>query len=166
MLHFDNGQELRRQQSSVEIYTMTDYYFYGDSSDFETILKFVFAEGTCRVFEAYSVPEHELREFHSWAEVAASWQRKDTTLSERWSHIRIWPVVASKRVRPRRIELSPSANLGTHRFELTAWGLITLQLNDITADGLRPSRIVCSTEKRAMKWAQSYPEELPPTDWN
>ncbi|MEO0574355.1 MAG: hypothetical protein AAF004_02745 [Pseudomonadota bacterium] len=44
---------------------MAQLDFYALRSDIETILEFVFEQTDCRVFESYSRPSHELREFSS-----------------------------------------------------------------------------------------------------
>ena len=59
---------------------MPQCYFYATESDFEPVLRFVFDELNCRVFETYSKPEKELREFISFEAVnAISEKRKPAT---------------------------------------------------------------------------------------
>lgn len=51
---------------------MAQLDFFALQSDVEDVLEFVFDQTDCRVFEAYSRPGHELREFSTLAELRSS----------------------------------------------------------------------------------------------
>ena len=145
---------------------MPQCYFYATESDFEPVLRFVFDELNCRVFETYSKPEKELREFNSFEAVANSWRLGDSSISPKWSQLSLWPVAASTMVKINRIALNASADMGTHRFYVQGWGLISLHLSGVTDAGLGPTRTDHSSEKRAMKWATVNPEMGEPAAWD
>jgi hypothetical protein len=150
--------------------TMPYCGFYAAPGDFEPILQFVFDELDCRVLEAYSRFDKELREFSGLDELVRNCKLGDCSHSGLSCYLVLWPVPASDNVRIRRIELTSAASeLGTHRYVAEGWGLISLQLGGLSKKGLHPSSTNHNSEKRARKWAGTLQESLgnPSTwDWN
>jgi len=143
--------------------------FYAAPGDFELILQFLFEELQCRVFEAYSRFDRDLREFSCLDELVESTETKlgDCSNSRLSCYLALWPVEASDQVRIRRIELNPTAGLGTHRYSVEGWGLIFLQLGGLGKMEVHPSNTNHNSEKRARKWAETYEDLLgQPSAWN
>ena len=143
--------------------------FYAVPSDFEPILRFIFEAMDCRVFEAYSRFDHDLREFSRLEEFVDSTHSKlgDCSNDKLSSSLMLWPFKASDQVRIRRIELSPAARLGKHRHAVEGWGLISLQLGGLAETELHPSHTNHNSENRAKKWADTYKDTMgDPSAWN
>jgi hypothetical protein len=143
--------------------------FYAAPGDFEPILRFVFEGMGCKVFEAYSRFDRDLREFSCWEELVESTELKLGDCSHRKPScfLALWPLKASDQVRVRRIELNPAAGLGKHRYELEGWGLIYLRFGGIAEMELHPSNTNHNSEKRARKWADTHKDTLgDPSAWN
>lgn len=146
---------------------MPNCEFYGAPGDFEPILQFIFDELGCRVIEAYSDFDCELREFSSVEDLTKSAVIGDCSKGWPSCYVVLWPVEASDQVRVRRIELSPASGLGTFRYCAEGWGLILLQLGGIGSRGLHPSRTTHNSEKRARRWAAIYRDQMgDPSAWD
>ena len=101
-----------------------------------------------RVFQAYSAPDHELREFTGVAGMPGDPQSRHPALLAHGSGPD--PLV-------RRIDLVPGA-LGnaTFRYVCEGWGLIQLwPANTGGAEELQWSRANHNTERRAVAWART-----------
>jgi hypothetical protein len=141
--------------------------FYAASGDFEPILRFVFDDLRCRVLEAYSDFDKDLREFSSFAEIVKATNLGDCRNSTPSCFLVLWPVEASDQVRIRRFKLNPSSGLGTHRHVAEGWGLISLQFGGLRKMELHPSHTNHNTEKRATKWADTLGHSMgDPKSWN
>ena len=140
--------------------TLPNCDFYAASGDFEPILQFIFADLHCRVLEAYSGFDKNLREFSCLDELVKGTNLGDCSNGALSCFLMLWPVEASDQVRIRRIELDPSSGLGVHRSVVEGWGLISLQLGGLNRMGLHPSHTNHNTEKRATKWADTYEHSM------
>ena len=143
-----------------------DFYACGD--DFELVLGFVFDQLDCRVFEAYSSFEKELREFHSPSDLIERTGKGNSSNRLRSDSLVLWPVEASDEVRIRRIDLDPDRckNLGAYRYTIEGWGLINLRLGEVGSDGIHPSHTNHNSAKRAEVWADAAGKRLgPPNAW-
>jgi hypothetical protein len=143
--------------------------FYAAPGDFEPVLRFVFEGMGCRVFEAYSRFDHDLREFSCWEELVENTDLKlgDCSNSKLSCFLMLWPFKASDQVRIRRIELNTTARLGKHRYTVEGWGLISLQLGGKAEMELHPSHTNHNSENRARKWADTYKDTMgDPSTWN
>ena len=141
--------------------------FYAASGDFEPMLQFIFDDLHCRVLEAYSGFDKDLREFSSFDELVKSNNLGNCSNGALSCFLMLWPVEASDQVRIRRIKLNPSSGLGTHRHVAEGWGLISLQLGGLQKMGLHPSHTNHNTEKRAMKWSDTPEHSMgDPMAWN
>ena len=146
---------------------MPNCEFYGAPGDFEPILQFIFDELRCRVLEAYSDFDRELREFSSIEDLARSTALGDCSKGWPSCYVMLWPVAASDQVRIRRIELSQPNDLGTFRYCAEGWGVIVLQLGGLSDRGLHPSRTTHNSEKRAHKWADTGADRMgDPLAWD
>jgi hypothetical protein len=147
--------------------TLPNCDFYAASGDFEPILQFVFDDLHCRVLEAYSDFDKDLREFSSLNEIVKATHPGDWGNSALSCFLVLWPVEASDQVRIRRFKLDPSVGSGTHRHVAEGWGLISLQLGGLRKMELYPSRTNHNTEKRARNWADTFEHSMgDPTSWN
>jgi hypothetical protein len=143
--------------------------FYAAPGDFEPILQFVFEEMECRVFQAYSRVDSDLKEFSRLDELVHSTELKLGDCSNRnlSCSLMLWPVQASDQVQIRRIELNPAARLGTHKHTVEGWGLISLQLGGLGNMGVHPSHTNHNSENRARKWADTYKDTMgDPSAWD
>ncbi len=136
--------------------------FYAAPGDYESILRFVFEDLDCRVFEAYSRIDNELREFFGPAEIV---ELPELGVGEAPCSLVLWPVVASRKVEICRIDLASSANLGSHRYMVRGWGLIQLDLGGFSRKGLHRSHTNHNTEKRALKWYLAEEGMGHPSEW-
>lgn len=132
--------------------------FYAVADDQGAVLEAIFGLNLFRVFEAYSEPDSQLREF-----VAA----EEVPLTSRGAHLMLYAVESGPEPTAHRIELRPGG-LGdaTFRFQCQGWGIIQLHFGDLfQGDELRWSHTNHNTEKRAAKWAAVYPELGDPAAW-
>jgi hypothetical protein len=143
--------------------TLPNCDFYAAAGDFEPILQFIFSDLHCRVLEAYSGCDQDLREFSCLDELVKGTNLGEGSLS---CFLVLWPVEASDQVRIRRIKLDPSSGLGTHTHVTEGWGLISLQLGGLNKQGLHHSHTNHNTEKRATKWADTQHYMGDPLAWN
>jgi hypothetical protein len=133
--------------------------FYAAEEDWYAVLETVFGLGVFRVFEAYSEPDRELREFHTPVELLDGYQGRDLAL-----------FVAGSGPNPlaSRIDLLPGA-LGnaTFRYTCEGWGLIQLRHGgSVGMEELQWSHTNHNTEKRARAWAATLERLSDPGDWN
>ena len=82
--------------------------FYAADEDFETVLKFVFDELNCRVYESYSKPDKKLIEFENPAHLL-SCTKAEFGEGVKEYRLQLWPVEASDNVRVHRFALDPRA---------------------------------------------------------
>jgi hypothetical protein len=162
-------QQLQLIGCSKEERAVPNCDFYAAPSDFEPVLRFIFEDMECRVFEAYSRLDHDLREFSCFEELLDRADPKpgDCSNSKLSCFLMLWPLRASMHVRVRRIELDPATRLGKYWHALEGWGLISLQLGGLAKGELHPSHTNHNSESRATKWADTYKETMgDPSAWN
>jgi len=135
---------------------MTWLTFFAGRSDLTDVMRFVYGETDCRVFEAYSEPDRERRDFPDLASFESLLQAGGTSISQ----LALWsPSVGSPPV-VRRITFTPGAVPGhTHRFATEGCSLIWLQCGSLQAGVLRASRLGWWTEASARRKAN--PELAP-----
>lgn len=133
---------------------MPNCKFYAAGSDYEEILKFVFSEMHCKVYQKYSDPDSELIRFKSAREVIKHYNLKsETPGSGKLAHLMLWPVDASNNFKATKLTLNPNKSKGaTYRYQAEGMGLIQIELNGMSAKGLECSRTHHITEKRARAW--------------
>ncbi|NVD97584.1 hypothetical protein [Massilia sp. BJB1822] len=142
--------------------------FYATEQDHAQFLNWLFAEGTCRVFELSSQFEEQLKEFHSTEEVLAEFDRVYTNGTP-WHtvHLQLYVVGAGPAFVPRRIDLDPEKCGGAKfRYAAEGWGLVQLYLSRAVHGGLRNSHTNHFTATGAGKWAPLDPEKPSADDWD
>jgi hypothetical protein len=133
--------------------------FYAVGEDQTAVLNAMFDLGLFRVFETYSAPDAELREFDGPDEVPHD---------PHGPHLMLYAFGSGPEPTAHRIDLRPGA-LGdaTFRYTCQGWGLIQLLLaNLFEGTELRWSHTNHNTEKRAMKWADVTPDVGHPSEWD
>ena len=125
---------------------MPNLDFYAVDDDQTAVLAAVFDLGLFRVFEAYSEPDRDLREFRTSEEVPNSPNGR---------HLMLHVLGSGPEPSARRIDLRPGALGGaTFRYCCEGWGLIQLLFGGLVGEQeLQWSHTNHNTEKRASKWA-------------
>lgn len=136
--------------------------FYAVGADQRAVLDAVYGLGLFRVFEDYSQPDSNLREFL---------EAQDVPAGPEGANLMLYTVGAGPEPTAQRIDLQPSAWPGaTFRHRCIGWGLIQLRFQDVVdGDHLRRSYTNHNTEKRAHKWADVTPPDLgvgDPSEWD
>ena len=142
--------------------------FYATEQDHCYLLNWLFAEGTCRIFELSSQFDEQLKEFHSTEEVLAEFDRVYTN-GMRWHtvHLQLYVVGAGPSFVPRRVDLDPTKCGGaTFRYAAEGWGLVQLYLSRAESNGLRNSHTNHFTAIGADKWIPLDPEKPSPDNWD
>ncbi|CAM3297007.1 hypothetical protein KIPE111705_00440 [Kibdelosporangium persicum] len=138
---------------------MPNLDFYATGEDWSAVLEAVFELGSFRVFEAYSAPDHELREFHAATEIPEGRAGR---------HLQLLVIGAGPDPVAKRIDVLPGT-LGdaTFRYCCEGWGLVQLQhgVPDGTRE-LRWSHTNHNTEKRARAWSGTLSRLGDPAEWD
>jgi hypothetical protein len=132
--------------------------FYAVNDDQKTVLGSIFDSGSCRVFEAYSVPDMPLREFHNVGEVS---------IDQHGTMLALHVIGAGPDPTISRIDLRPGAiGDATFRYRCDGWGLIWLNFGSLFQDTeLRSSDTSHNTAARAAKWAGTLRDLGDPNAW-
>ncbi|MEU7766327.1 hypothetical protein AB0B25_14495 [Nocardia sp. NPDC049190] len=138
---------------------MPNLDFYAVDEDWSEVLEVVFEFDLFRVFESYSEPGHELREFSAAVEVPDTWLGR-----------RLMLVVAGAGPEPlaRRIDFAPDVvSDAPFRYICEGWGLIQLDYGGPFGDQeLRWTHTNHNTAKRAAAWAATLPRLGNPAAWD
>ncbi|WP_432994037.1 hypothetical protein [Dactylosporangium sp. CA-233914] len=127
--------------------------FYATVEDRPAVLEAVFGLGLFRVFEADSLPGHDLREFATAEEASAGGE---------W-HLALHTVDAGPEPLAERIDL----DAGGFRYSCEGWALIQLYFGDLADDGgLAASRTGHNSQQRAMAWADTLERLGDPAAWD
>lgn len=128
--------------------------FYALPPDSEAILDFVFSNPGWRLLEAYSEPDQELRTFTSIGDVTLAFD-----LTCQHTHLMLYAPEMRGHVAAKRIDLKPGAlGSATFRYSLDGWGLIQLLFEAPRKNELAASHTNHNSQKRAERWAPTYPE--------
>jgi hypothetical protein len=139
--------------------------FYGVREDLLALLAFVFDETDCAIYEAYSEPDEDLREFRSAAELDAAFDvGTDPHGQGEYVNLALWSPSTGGRVEIRRFELKVPGH--THRHEAVGWGLFQLQLGGLSDRGITSSWFAHNTRTRAETWSDTYTDMEPPETWD
>ena len=126
---------------------MTWTTFFAARDDLVALLRFVYTDTDCRLCEAYSVPDHAIREFRTLESVAAL---PELGIWPGGPHLSLWSPQVGASPAMRRIEFQPGAVPGhTHRFTLEGCALITLQCGGAGKDLLHATHLGWWTEASA-----------------
>jgi hypothetical protein len=133
--------------------------FYAADDDWAMVLATVFDLGLFRVFESYSEPDRELREFHGITEVPDDRQGRSLAL---------FAIGSGPGAIAKRIDFLPGAHPdATFRYCCEGWGLIQLHHGGSTGpQELGWSHTNHNTEKRAATWSATLPRLGDPAEWN
>ena len=124
----------------------------------------IFAKGGPTVVEAWSEFGSEPRHFVSAAEIRAYATEKRRGKSGSVHLALHYPDTAGQLVQ-KRVSLNPASCDGfTHRFTFEGWGLIWVYLH-LVGSNTADSFVSANTQKRAEKWAATYPEQGSPSIW-
>lgn len=132
-------------------------------SAIESLATAIFDRPNPWVAEAYSAYDQEPLIFSSADEVSRYFRE---TLSRPKGHAFVFVVYPDMNGNASRevIKLTPGSVPGhTMRYTWHGWGLISVQLY---REGNIRSRISANSQKRAEKWASTYPNWEPPSIWN
>lgn len=135
---------------------MTWVTFFAGRRDLADLMRFVYGETDCRVFESYSEPDRERRDFPDLASFESLMRESSTSISQ----LALWsPSVGAPPI-VTRITFNPGAVPGhTHRFVTEGCSLVSLQCGYLQAGVLRASRLGWWTEASARRKAN--PELTP-----
>jgi len=142
--------------------------FYATIDDHKELLDWLFAEGTCDVYESYSDFESELKKFSSTSEVLDCFEKTYRT-GEKWKSVelKIYVLGAGPTFIPRRFSVDPQCCDGaTYRYTALGWGLIQLYLHRATQDGLESSHTNHFTKKGVMAKAMTEEDCLNIDSWD
>jgi hypothetical protein len=128
--------------------------FFAAENDQKALFDFLFSSTDVRVFESYSEPDSDLREFSSTDELAAAFSigqdpngRCAEILLQLWS-----PSVMSELI-VRRFALDPADCSGqTFRHSIEGAGLIQLYLGGVIGHTITKSHFGHQSQKRAKAW--------------
>src|SRR5918995_6639041 len=113
---------------------MAQATFYAARSDELDVLRFVFEETDCWVYEATSRPDHELRRFASLGDVCTAFDLgSDRADKTRTIYLDLWS--PSTRGEPTITRYGPTKRDPTFRDVIEGWGLFRLQLGG-SGDGI------------------------------
>lgn len=147
----------RRSTQPLGIFRVPNCDFYGGPADHEQLMHWLFAEGTCKVFELSSDFERPLREFRSTEEVMLQFDRTYST-GDKWHtvYLQLYVLGAGPPFTPRRVQLNPKACDGaTFRYAADGLGLVQLYLGAAKGRGLNNSHTNHNSQKRAAAWAST-----------
>lgn len=142
--------------------------FYATTQDHAQVLDWLFAEGTCKVFESYSQVEMQLKELHSTQEVLAEFDQVHADGAPTTTvHLKLFVVGAGPSFVPRRIQLNPKhCNGATFRYAADGFGLIQFYLSRTGPKGLENSHINHCTAARAGNCTASAPAPPFADEWD
>lgn len=131
----------------------------------EAIGAAVFAKSGAQVLEAYSEFDQEPQQFHSAENLVEFIKLKLSVPRGTAFFFVIYPDMGGRAVKETIHIDSDKVPGHALRYTWQGWGLISVILQN--GDGPnRVSRISANSEKRAEKWAPTYPELEPPATWN
>jgi hypothetical protein len=136
--------------------------FFTSRADRGDVLLWIFESGLFRVFESYSLPDSELREFQTAGEATAI-----ATKDMFSPGFTCWPSGAGPEPAVRRFSLDPEFCGGaTFRYELFGWGAIGLNFGRDSGDTIEPSSIGVNSQKRAAAWEPIVADRDATDAWN
>jgi hypothetical protein len=142
--------------------------FYATPEDHQPLLEWMFAEGTCEVYESYSAHEQPLLRFGSANEVLRQFERRHAN-GKPWDavHLQLYVPGTGPPFVARRIAVNPTACDGaTFRYCAEGWGLVQLYLAAPRDGRLNDSHTNHNSRVRAEAWAGTAQDEQGPEAWD
>jgi hypothetical protein len=139
--------------------------FYALRADATQVLKFIFNETDCQVYELYSIPGEDLRQFKSVDETLAAY---DLNTPRPGALLQLYSPSMGGYLSIRQFELdSRKFGPGALRSNTEGWGCIQLYLDGLDNDGIHPSHTNHNSENRALAWQSTFVDRLGPASaWN
>ena len=127
---------------------MSNLYFYAVADDLRALIEYVFGATDCRVYEAYSNYDAELREFGSLADIESAFALgDDPNGTSAATLLALWSPRTRGTLDVERIALEvPGHN---YRGTIAGWGMLQLQLGGVHGRELTKSRFCHNSEARA-----------------
>jgi len=129
---------------------MPQLEFFAARDDQMALLAYLFSEGI-RVLENASLPDSEVREFRSPAELDAAFPPGLGSPRVR-PLLALWAPAAIERLAFRRIDFNSSVTWARFRYEPDSGGLMQLYLGAITSRVVEKTHFGHNSEERAGKW--------------
>lgn len=124
----------------------------------------IFSGGDVCVYEAYSIPDKELRIFSSSEEII-EYIEELKSKKENLAYLSLHYLDSGGFVQKKEINLIPEKCSGAlKRYSIEGWGLIQFQL--WLNEGGYTCDVGVNSEKRAHAWEHTYPELRSPSLWN
>jgi hypothetical protein len=145
---------------------MAQTTFYAARSDEIDVLRFVFDDTDCHVYEAYSRPDHELRRFASLADLRNALDLGgDRPPKTGMILLDLWSPATRGEPTVRRYDIK--VRDASFRYEIGGWGLFRLQLGGSDNGVIGDSWFSHNSEKRAHKWgSEAFRHLAPPDAWD
>lgn len=138
---------------------MSNLYFYAVADDLRALLEYVFGATDCRVYEAYSKYDSELREFRSLADIESAFALgDDPDGTSAAALLALWSPGTRGTLDVERIALDVPRH--KYRYTIAGWGMLQLQLGGVHGRELTKSRFCHNTEARARAWESTYASRL------
>ena len=142
---------------------MAQLDFYANSSDILEVIDFMFELSPMRLFEAYSSPDCEIREFKSSKEILESSHIED---NHGGIFVRGWWESVTSKSYVKKIELNPSVK----KFRYSLEGVATFQLiqgrpHDLAENSLNLSSFTHWNEKGAIQGSNEPDADIMEVNW-
>jgi len=128
--------------------------FFAAEADQRAVLEYLFRETDIRVFESYSEPDSELREFKSTDELAAAFPLgADRHGNGNAVTLQLWSPSVMRTLDIVRFALNPAKCKGhTFRHRIDGGGLMQLYLGGVCAEVVTRSHYGHQSQTRAAAW--------------
>ncbi|RAK18957.1 hypothetical protein B0I03_1221 [Flavobacterium aquaticum] len=140
-----------------------NYDFFANKEDKIEIIEFILKNTDLRIFDSYSEPESEIKEYKT----IEDFNSKLNIETEIDLHFQLWNKNFGRDIEFERIELNPKyCNGKKYRFATRGFGLIQLYFGKLEKNVLSKSHIGHFNEKGAKKWENIGNRNEQTEDWN
>ena len=145
---------------------MPSCYFYALDEDRLGILRFIFENTDCKIYETTSEANHDLRSFETLDNLLVGYDKDKLLNGFVLFNLYSPSMKGNPKFERTEVEEKPWQRAAWY-IRLTGWGLIQLHLNGWKDGRIDRSDAGCNSEKRALKWESPNLERLGSvTDWN
>lgn len=136
---------------------MASLDFFAAKTDQNAIIEFLLSSTDVRIFESYSEPDHEIREFKSLDDLAAAFEIG----SDKYGNglavlLQLWSPSVMQSLEITRFDLRPEFCDGhTFRYRIDGGALIQLYFGGVYNRVITKSHLGHNSEIRAKKWGAS-----------